>query len=121
MDSYDLCLAWNWEYDHDFVVLLEAACRSRDVSLLQITPDNLADLDSSPASKAAKSEPALIPLDYYPLVIPFIMDLEIALGKVLIYRIFLLHVLQNVRESKAFSVFLCKVRFVDRYFHVRLH
>jgi hypothetical protein len=44
MNSYDLCLAWNWEYDHDFVVLLEAACQSRGVSLLQITPDNLADL-----------------------------------------------------------------------------
>jgi len=44
MNSYDLCLAWNWEYDHDLVVLLEAACRSRGVSLLQITPDNLADL-----------------------------------------------------------------------------
>jgi len=44
MDSYDFCLAWNWEYDHDFVVLLEAACQSRGVSLLQITPDNLADL-----------------------------------------------------------------------------
>jgi hypothetical protein len=44
MDSYDLCLAWNWEYDHDFVVLLEAACQSRGVSLLQITPHNLADL-----------------------------------------------------------------------------
>lgn len=44
MNSYDLCLAWNWEYDHDLVVLLEAACRSRGVSLLQITPDNVADL-----------------------------------------------------------------------------
>jgi hypothetical protein len=44
MNSYDLCLAWNWEYDHDLVVLLETACRSRGVSLLQITPDNLADL-----------------------------------------------------------------------------
>jgi hypothetical protein len=44
MNSYDLCLAWNWEYDHDLVILLESACRSRGVSLLQITPDNLADL-----------------------------------------------------------------------------
>jgi len=44
MNSYDLCLAWNWEYDHDLVVLLEAACRSRGVSLLQITPDNLPHL-----------------------------------------------------------------------------
>jgi hypothetical protein len=44
MNSYDLCLAWNWEYDHDVVALLEAACRSRGVSLLQITPDNLPHL-----------------------------------------------------------------------------
>jgi hypothetical protein len=41
MTSYDLCLAWNWEHDADFVTLLDAACRSRGLSLLQITPDNL--------------------------------------------------------------------------------
>jgi len=44
MTSYDLCLAWNWEYDADFVVLLDMSCRSRGLSLLQITPGNLTDL-----------------------------------------------------------------------------
>jgi hypothetical protein len=44
MTSYDLCVAWNWEYDVDFIVLFDTACRSHGLSLLQITPDNLADL-----------------------------------------------------------------------------
>ncbi len=44
MVSYDLCLAWNWEHDADFVVLLETACPSHGLSLLSITPDNLADV-----------------------------------------------------------------------------
>jgi len=43
MISYDLCLAWNWEYDADFIVLLDTACRSHGLSLLQVTPDNLVD------------------------------------------------------------------------------
>ncbi len=41
MNRYDLCLAWNWEYDADFVTLLGEACRSRGLSVLEITPDNL--------------------------------------------------------------------------------
>jgi len=44
MTSYDLCIAWNWEYDADFIMLLDMACRSHGLSLLQITPDNLADM-----------------------------------------------------------------------------
>jgi hypothetical protein len=47
MMSYDLCLAWNWEYDADFVALLGAACQAHRLSLLQITPDNLADVWSA--------------------------------------------------------------------------
>jgi hypothetical protein len=39
--TYDLCLAWNWEHDAEFVELLEATCRRRQRSLLQITPANL--------------------------------------------------------------------------------
>lgn len=39
--AYHLCLAWNWEYDLDFICLLEAACREAGVDLLQITPTNL--------------------------------------------------------------------------------
>ncbi len=38
---YDLCLVWNWEYDIDFVRLLEAACQTRGLTFLQITPANL--------------------------------------------------------------------------------
>jgi hypothetical protein len=41
MESYDLCLTWNWEYDADFVKLLHFACQSHGLSLLQITPENL--------------------------------------------------------------------------------
>jgi hypothetical protein len=44
MTTYDLCLAWNWEYDADFVALVEEACRSRGLSVLQVTPDGLASL-----------------------------------------------------------------------------
>lgn len=47
MQRYDLCLVWNWEYDLDFVHLLEAACSARGLSLLQITPDNLAATTAS--------------------------------------------------------------------------
>ena len=41
MSRYDLCLAWNWEYDADFVHMIEVACVARGVSILQVTPDNL--------------------------------------------------------------------------------
>jgi len=39
--SYDLCLAWNWEHDVDFVGLLQNACLNQGVSLYQVTPENL--------------------------------------------------------------------------------
>jgi hypothetical protein len=38
---YDVCLAWNWEYDAGFVTEIEAACRAQGLSLLSVTPDNL--------------------------------------------------------------------------------
>lgn len=41
MSRYDLCLAWNWEYDADFVQIFEAACKARGISLLQVVPDSL--------------------------------------------------------------------------------
>jgi hypothetical protein len=44
MRNYDLCLTWNWEYDADFVRLLDVACQSHGLSLLQITPENLLDM-----------------------------------------------------------------------------
>jgi len=42
--SYDLCLTWNWEHDADFVSLLDTACQSHGLALLQITPGNIVDL-----------------------------------------------------------------------------
>jgi glutathione synthase/RimK-type ligase-like ATP-grasp enzyme len=47
MDRYDLCLAWNWEYDADFVTLLDAVCQSHRLSLLQITPENVAEISDA--------------------------------------------------------------------------
>jgi hypothetical protein len=41
MACFDICLAWNWEFDADFVRLLENAAASRGLSLLQVTPANL--------------------------------------------------------------------------------
>src|SRR4030043_2345524 len=41
MTRYDLCRAWNWEYDADFVAILEAACLARGLSLWQVTPANI--------------------------------------------------------------------------------
>ena len=43
MVTYDLCIAWNWEYDADFVALLDTVCWAKELSLLQVTPDNLDD------------------------------------------------------------------------------
>jgi hypothetical protein len=51
MRSYDFCLAWNWEYDADFVNLLDLACQSRGLSLLQITPGNLSETIRSLANE----------------------------------------------------------------------
>jgi hypothetical protein len=51
MVDYDLCVAWNWEYDADFIALLEAGCHSRGLSMLQITPMNLAEVLHSLAEK----------------------------------------------------------------------
>ena len=39
--NYDLCLAWNWEFDAGFVRLLQAACAQRGLAFLEVTPDSL--------------------------------------------------------------------------------
>ena len=44
MDKYDFCLAWNWEYDRDFVTMLAEACGSKGAALLQVTPGNLSEV-----------------------------------------------------------------------------
>jgi len=38
---YDLCLPWYWEYDVDFVQMVEHACNEQGLSLWQITPNDL--------------------------------------------------------------------------------
>jgi hypothetical protein len=38
---YDLCVPWYWEYDLDFVNMLENAAKEKGISLWQVTPDNL--------------------------------------------------------------------------------
>jgi hypothetical protein len=72
MSRYDLCLAWNWEYDADFVHLLEAACAARGVSLLQVTPETLTQVLAGLGSgeitfatffdRASESDPRFHPL-----------------------------------------------------------
>ena len=39
--QYDLCLPWYYEYDADFVQLIQDACEAQDVSLWLITPENV--------------------------------------------------------------------------------
>ena len=51
MRNYNLCLTWNWEYDADFVKLLNLACQSHGLSFLQITPENLLDMMQSITNK----------------------------------------------------------------------
>src|SRR6476661_6493818 len=38
---YDLCLPWYWEYDIDFVQMIEHACHENGLTFWQVTPDNL--------------------------------------------------------------------------------
>jgi len=72
MTRYDLCLAWNWEYDAGFVSLLEAACQPRGLSLWQVTPGNieaaLGQLSSGETvflsflDRASEADPRFLPL-----------------------------------------------------------
>jgi hypothetical protein len=72
MSHYDLCLAWNWEYDADFVRLIEAACTARGMSLLHVKPETLgqvlANLENGEIKfsvlfdRASESDPHFQPL-----------------------------------------------------------
>ena len=72
MSRYDLCLAWNWEYDGDFVHLIEVACARRGVSLLEATPESLEQVLAGLGTKdisfrmlfdrASESDPRFQPL-----------------------------------------------------------
>lgn len=44
MRHYDLCLAWNWEHDADFVRILDSACAARGLTLLDVSAHNLVDV-----------------------------------------------------------------------------
>jgi len=75
MIEYGLCLAWNWEYDADFVGLLESACLARGLSFLEVNPDNLATTTEKIKSgelafsafldRASESDARFLPLVYW--------------------------------------------------------
>ena len=44
MGNYDLCIAWNWEHDADFVQLLDSTCAGRGLTLLSISARNLVEI-----------------------------------------------------------------------------
>lgn len=50
MRTFDLCLAWNWEYDADFVSLMEEACSKHGSTFLQVKPGNLEVIKEALAS-----------------------------------------------------------------------
>ncbi len=39
--EYDLCFAWNWEYDAGFARLLQECCFGLGLSMLQVTPETV--------------------------------------------------------------------------------
>lgn len=41
MKRFDLAIAWNWEFDEDFILGIEKECAARGVTTYQITPKNL--------------------------------------------------------------------------------
>jgi hypothetical protein len=69
---FDLCLASNWEYDTDFIRILDSACIARGLTLLTVTPRTLADaltLLATPGAgfrvlldRASEADPAYLPL-----------------------------------------------------------
>ena len=72
MTQYDLCFAWDWDGDVDFVDLLLEACRAKGISLLQATPANLGHVVRAVQAgeitfrvffdRASDEEPAFMPL-----------------------------------------------------------
>ena len=72
MLQYDLCLAWNWEHDRDFIHLLESACARVGLSVFSVTTENLdstlAGLSGREISftgffdRASESDPCFQPL-----------------------------------------------------------
>lgn len=70
--KFDFGLAWNWEYDEDFVLLLREALERHNLSFLEVTPRNLSstlealergeDELSSFLDRASESDPDFLPL-----------------------------------------------------------
>ena len=54
MVEYDLGVAWNWQFDADFIALLESRCLTKGLSILQITPGNLGEILHSLATQEIK-------------------------------------------------------------------
>lgn len=44
VNIYDLCFAWNWEHDRDFVQILAKHCRDAELHLLTVTSQNLEEV-----------------------------------------------------------------------------
>ncbi len=72
MQHYDVCLAWNWEYDADFARLVEEACAARGLTMLSVNASNLEETLSRLArreagfrlflDRASESDPSYLPL-----------------------------------------------------------
>jgi hypothetical protein len=72
MKTYSLAIAWNWEFDGDYVAGIEQECQRRDLSTYRIDPYNLnetlKDLRSGKISfqafydRASDADPLFLPL-----------------------------------------------------------
>ena len=72
MGNYDLCIAWNWEHDTDFVHLLDRTCAGRGLTLLSVSLQNLHEILPRLAGgeisfrvlfdRASEADPAYLPL-----------------------------------------------------------
>jgi hypothetical protein len=75
MINYDLCLAWNWQNDADFALLLEKACGLQGLSFLQVTPKNIEIILKTPVDqqdsfrvlldRATDTDPRFLPLIHW--------------------------------------------------------
>ena len=72
MDTYDVCIAWDWEYDECFIILLHQSLAEKGLSVLEVTPDTISDMYSSLENgaisfsslvdRASDTSPEFIPL-----------------------------------------------------------
>jgi hypothetical protein len=75
MQTYDLALAWNWEFDRDFIYGIERECHRRDVSTYRIDPDHLPETIArlkngelkflSFFDRASDADPEFLPLAHW--------------------------------------------------------